>query len=99
MARMNWFDEKAEYPIIQEEVNKLRLFTDAMADGVVETKELEAQEQRLVAAMQRLEPALDDELHGKVTTVLVELSAYNIMRLLHELHAERARIAFGAAGR
>jgi hypothetical protein len=34
-----------------------------------------------------------------VTTVLVELSAYNIMRLLHELHAERARMAFGATGR
>jgi len=26
--------------------------------------------------------------------VLVELSAYNIMRLLHELHSERARMAF-----
>ena len=95
MARTSWFDEKAEYPIIQEEVNKLQLFTDAMADGVVEKKELAAQEQRLVAAMRGLEPELNDELHGKVTTVLIELTAYNIMRLLHELHAERARIAFG----
>jgi len=38
------------------------------------------------------EIALHDEV--KVTTVLVELSAYNVMRLLHELHAERARMAF-----
>ena len=45
--------------------------------------------------MKQLEPALSDELHAKVTTVLVESSAYNIMRLLHELHAERARLAFG----
>jgi hypothetical protein len=45
--------------------------------------------------MKRLEPELTDELHAKVTNVLVELSAYNVMRLLHELHAERARIAFG----
>ena len=96
MARTSWFDEKAEYPIIQEEVNKLQAFTDAMADGVVEKKELAGQEQRLVAAMQRLEPQLSDEQHANVTAVLVELSAYNIMRLLHELHAERARIAFGA---
>jgi len=95
VARTSWFDEKAEYPIIQEEVNKLQAFTDAMADGVVEKQELAAQEQRLVSAMQRLEPQLSDELHANVTTVLVELSAYNIMRLLHELHAERARIAFG----
>jgi hypothetical protein len=31
-----------------------------------------------------------------VTTVLVELTAYNVMRLLHELAAERVRVAFRA---
>jgi hypothetical protein len=35
--------------------------------------------------MKRLEPKLDDELHAQVTSVLVELTAYNVMRLLHEL--------------
>jgi hypothetical protein len=96
MARTSWFDEKAEYPVIQQEVNKLKSFTDAMADGIVEKKELDAQEGRLVAAMRRLEPELNDDLHDKVTDVMIEMSAYNIMRLLHELHAERARVAFGA---
>jgi hypothetical protein len=96
MARTSWFDEKAEYPVIQQEVNKLKSFTDAMADGIVEKKELDAQEGRLVAAMRRLEPELNDDLHDKVTAVMIEMSAYNIMRLLHELHAERARVAFGA---
>jgi hypothetical protein len=66
-----------------------------MADGVIEKNELAGQEQRLVAAMKHLEPALSDELHEKVTNVLVELTAYNVMRLLHELHAERARMVFG----
>ena len=97
VARTSWFDEKTDYPIIHDQVNKLRTFTDALADGVVEKKELEAQEQRLVAAMKTLEPELSDQQHAKVTTLLVELSAYNIMRLLHELHAERARLAFGRA--
>ena len=78
----------------QEQLAKLETFTSAMADGVVEKKELDAQEQRLAAAMRTLEPELNDELHGKVTTVLVELTAYNVMRLLHELQAERARMAF-----
>ena len=96
MARTSWFDEKAEYPIIQEEVNKLQSFTSAMADGIIEKRELDAQEQRLVAALRRLEPELNDDLHDKVTAVMVEMSAYNIMRLLHELHAERARMVFGA---
>lgn len=32
-----------------------------------------------------------------MTNVLVELTAYNVMRLLHELQSERARMAFGKA--
>ncbi len=64
---------------------------------MVTRQELAGQEQRLAAAMKALEPALSDELHAKVTAVLVELSAYNVMRLLHELQAERARMAFGNA--
>jgi hypothetical protein len=97
VPRTSWFDDKSEHPVIQERANSLDAFTSAMADGVVSRKEVEGQEARLVAAMKALEPGLNDELHGKVTTVLVELSAYNVMRLLHELHAERARMAFGKA--
>ena len=95
MARMSWFDEDAAHPVVLESVNKLESFTSALADGVVEKSELAAQEQRLVAAMKYLEVELSDDLHAKVTNVLVELTAYNVMRLLHELHAERARMAFG----
>ena len=97
MARTSWFDDNAEHPVIQEQLAKLESFTTAMADGVVERRELDTQEQRLTAAMKRLEGELSDEQHAKVTTVLVELTAYNVMRLLHDLQAERARIAFGVA--
>src|SRR6266511_5728568 len=95
MARANWFDDKTEHPIIQEQVAKLESFTNAMADGLVSIDELSGQEQRLVTAMKALEADLSDDLHAKVTTVLVELTAYDVMRLLHELQAERARMAFG----
>ena len=94
MARISWFDDKAEHPMIQEQVSKLESFTSALADGVVSKTELSGQERRLVTVMKTLEADLSDDLHAKVTTVLVELSAYNVMRLLHELQAERARIAF-----
>lgn len=94
MARTSWFDDKAEHALIQEQVTKLQSFTDALADGVVSKQEVDGQEQRLVAAMKQLEPALNDEMHAKVTSVLVELTAYNVMRLLHELQTERARMAF-----
>jgi hypothetical protein len=95
MARMSWFDDEAEHPVVLDRVHKLESFTSALADGVVENKELAAQEQRLVSAMKHLEAGLNDELHADVTSVLVELTAYNVMRLLHDLQAERARIAFG----
>jgi hypothetical protein len=93
--RTSWFDDKAEHEVIQERASKLDSFTSALADGVVSKQELAGQEERLVGAMKTLEPALSDDLHAKVTNVLVELTAYNVMRLLHELQAERARLSFG----
>ena len=95
MARTSWFDETSEHPVIQERVAKLESFTNAMADGIVSRDELQAQESRLSAAMKALEGQLSDDAHAQVTTVLVELSAYNVMRTLHELQSERARMAFG----
>jgi hypothetical protein len=95
MARTSWFDDKAEHPLIQEQLEKLESFTSAMADGVISKQELSGQEQRLIAAMKQVEPKLGDELHAGVTALMVELTAYNVMRLLHELHTERARMAFG----
>jgi hypothetical protein len=97
MARTSWLDDKAEHPLMHEQISKLDSFTSALADGVVTKQELANQEQRLVSAMKTLESQLSDDQHAKVTTVLVEMTAYNVMRLLHELHAERARIAFSGA--
>jgi hypothetical protein len=94
MAKTSWFDDRVEHPTLHERVEKLESFTAAMADGVVEKKELDGQEQRLTAAMKALEPRLSDDLHAQVTSVMIELTAYNIMRLLHELQTEHARVAF-----
>ena len=95
MPRASWFDDRTEHPLIHEQMQKLESFTTALADGVVTQQEVGTQEARLTAVMKALEGQLSDELHAKVTTVLVELSAYNVMRLLHELQAERVRMAFG----
>ena len=95
MARTSCFDDKAGHEAIQDRVKKLDSFTSALADGVITAQELDGQEKRLVAAMKGIEPALNDDQHAKVTTMLVELTAYNIMRLLHELQAERTRQAVG----
>jgi len=93
VARTSWFDEKAGHEAIQDRVTKLDSFTSALADGVITKNELDGQEKRLIDAMKQAEALLNDDQHGKVTTLLVELTAYNIMRLLHELQAERTRMA------
>ena len=97
MARTSWFDDNAQHPSIHERMEKLESFTSALADGQVSKQELSAQEARLMTALKAVEPDLNDAQHEKVTTLLVELSAYNVMRLLHELRAEQTRMAFSKA--
>ena len=94
MARVSWIDADST-PQLDEHVAQLEHFTQAMADGRIDKDELDKQEQALVAAMKAVETELSDELHGKVTRLLAELTAYNVMQTLHELAASRARSAFG----
>jgi len=91
MKRVDWFDEKTQVPVIDEQVEKLSAFVDAMADGVINDAELEKQQSSVIEAMKAVEAELSDEQHAKVTRLLVELSAYNIMRLLHELQLTRRK--------
>jgi hypothetical protein len=94
VARISWFDEETDLPVIEEQVQRLESFTTAMADGVVEKRELDQQQERVVAAMRAVEASLTDEQHAQVTRLLVELSAYNIMRLLNEFQTQRVQRAF-----
>jgi len=82
--RTHWLDEKTETPLIDQYVQRLGSFLDAMADGRIEPHELKSQEARVVALMKTVEPALADELHEQVTHLLCELSAYNIMHTMHQ---------------
>jgi hypothetical protein len=62
---------------------------DAMADGRIDDGELRAQEQRLVAAMKEVESELSPAQHAKVTRLLCELTAFNIMQTLNSLQSSR----------
>ena len=94
MSRQSWLDEETQEVRIDEYTQQLGTFIDAMADGRVDDNELAAQETRLVETMREVEPALDDELHGKVTKLLCELTAYNIMQILHTMEAARPKTQF-----
>jgi chemotaxis protein histidine kinase CheA len=91
--RTSWLDKKA-HPVIEQYARQLDSFTEAMADGVIEESELEAQEARLADLMKEVEPELDDALHEKVTRLLCELTAYDLMQMAHSIQESRPKTAF-----
>ena len=91
MARINWLDEDTDLPALDEHVQKLEHFTTSMSDGIIDSGELETQNAAVVEAMKAVQDELTDEQHEKVTTLLVELTALNIMATLHELMSSRRR--------
>lgn len=94
MARQSWLDDDAQTTLIDDYARNLTAFVDAMADGVVDAQEVAGQEQRVVELMKQIEPQLDDALHEQVTRLLCELSAYNVMQLLHSLYESRPKTKF-----
>jgi ATP phosphoribosyltransferase len=90
MARTSWIDADSN-PDLDAHVAQLEHFTQSMADGNVDKDELEKQEKNLVAAMKAVEASLSDEQHAKVTKLLAELTAYSVMRTLHELGAAQVK--------
>lgn len=94
MARVSWLDDESDIPTLDEHLVRLDHFTTALADGIVDQHELDTQQAALVAAMKAVENDLDDATHAKVTQLLLELTAYNVMTTLHQLASERVRTTF-----
>ena len=89
-----WLDEDTDEPMIAEQAQRLEAFLAALADGRVDEAELQAQQQRLVQLMREVEPLLDEKLHAKVTQLLCELTAYDIMHAVHTMQQARPKTAF-----
>ena len=93
-AKSAWFDEAANVPIIAEEARRLDSFLSAVADGKVDEQEVKQQEARVVALMKEIEPRLDEDLHAKVTDLLCELTAYDLMQFMNSLYHSRPKTQF-----
>lgn len=89
-----WLDDQSGAPLIEQQSRKLTTFMDALADGRVDASELAAQEARLTAVMKEVEPQLSPELHAKVTELLCELTAYDLMQVLHAMGSARPKTTF-----
>ncbi|MGE0870591.1 MAG: hypothetical protein AB7P03_18645 [Kofleriaceae bacterium] len=96
MPRASWINDNS-HPDLDAHVGQLDHFAQSLADGVVDAKELATQEQNLVTAMKAVEGSLDDAQHAKVTKLLAELTAYSVMRTLHEI--AQARVQSAVAGK
>jgi hypothetical protein len=88
-GRQSWLDESTQAPLIDEYTQKLSTFMEAMADGRIDSAEMSTQERRLVELMKKVEPQLSESLHGEVTQLLCELTAYNVMQTLSSLQGAR----------
>jgi hypothetical protein len=92
--RVKWLDDKSGAPLIEKYARELGSFMEAVADGRVEDAEVKEQEGRLVQLMKEIEPKLDDGLHAKVTRLLCELTAYDLMQVLNSLHKAMPKAVF-----
>jgi hypothetical protein len=93
-TRTPWLDDKTDAPLFEQYARRLDSFLQTIADGKVEDKEITAQEKRLVELMREVEPMLDDKTHAKVTELLCELTAYDLMQLIHLMQQARPRTTF-----
>ena len=94
MARTSWLDEETQEVQIDDYARQLTSFLEAVADGRVDAAEVERQEKRVGEIMKEVEPQLDDDLHAKLTKLLCELSAFNIMQFMHSLEQARPKTQF-----
>jgi hypothetical protein len=78
-----WFDAATDSQLLTEYARKLDSFHEALADRRVDQKELEAQEKLVVELMKEVEPLLDPEAYEKVTRLLCEVTAYDLMTAFH----------------
>lgn len=90
MARVSWLNDDTT-PDLDAHVAQLEHFASSLADGVIDANELATQEKNLVSAMKAVEGALSDDQHAKVTRLLAELTAYSVMRTLHEMAQARVQ--------
>jgi len=88
MTRKSWVDPDTNELRIDGYAKRLTSFSRAFADGVVNEQEISDQQARLIELMKEIEPAIDDETHARITRLMAELTAFNIMQLAYEYHRQ-----------
>jgi hypothetical protein len=93
-TKSTWFDETSNASLIADQAQRLESFIHTMADGKVTDDEVKAQEQLVVKLMKEIEPQLDAQLHERVTQLLAEITAYDMMQSLNMMQSARPMSKF-----
>jgi hypothetical protein len=88
-GKTTWVDEDSDLPLITERARQLDSFVDAIADGKVTDAEVKAQEARVMKLLKEIEPQLEPKMRERVTELLCELSAYDMMQVLNIMQHSR----------
>ena len=87
MARTGWFDAESNEANFGEYVEQMESWQAAMADGVIEPEEIQAQAQRVADMLRALESKLEDEIHEELTRIFYELAVLYGMQQLVAIEA------------
>ena len=93
-GRTHWLDETTDTPLIGEYAERLGLHGSHGRRQDRATTSSRRRRPGWSTLMKRVEPELNDKLHEKVTHLLCELSAYNIMHTIHDLVKEQPKTKF-----
>jgi hypothetical protein len=88
-GKSTWVDDETDIPLITERARQLDSFLDAIADGKVTDAEVKAQEARVMRLLKEIEPQLEPKTRDRVTELLCELSAYDMMQVLNIMQHSR----------
>ena len=82
MAKSRWFDEESNELMFAKYATQMDSWKAAMADGIIEPREIEEQAARVGKLLRALEPKLSDELHEQITNVFYEIAVlYGMIRV------------------
>ncbi|MCP3903193.1 MAG: hypothetical protein GY715_06100 [Planctomycetes bacterium] len=92
-TRTSWLADDGSVAV-DDLARRMESFVKTMADGIVSDDELAAQEKRLADLMRDIEPKLDDAMHARITELLCELTAFDIMQVVHAMQASQPKTVF-----
>jgi hypothetical protein len=92
--RISWLRASTDTPLIGKYARKMKSYVTATADGFISDGELKGQEAVVAGLLRDVEPQLDDDLHGKVTTLLCEMAVYDMLQTMHTLQKSLKRTKF-----